>query len=475
MPEKNDNEVSRQAREYYDKGRTAFERNMLDAAIHYLMEAVIWEPGFLKARQLLRISQIRKFKNSGIMSRIFAPVKGSPALTKAMTNLKKDPVKAMEAAEKALSSNPYSMQSLRILSEAAATMDLPLTAVFAYETAREASPDDIGILLALGRLYQASGQADKGRECYERVLELDPASNEGFKGLKDATANEAMTKGKWESSESYRDMIKDKKEAKTLEDAQRIFKDEDVVRSQMEEIYKQAEQQPENVSLWKKLGDLALQINEFDHAFQYYQHAFEITKGADGNLEKAMSETKLRKLGYAIRQKEETLNAEPSNEKLQQEIAVLKQEREAATLQECENRVRRYPNDLDYRYELARAYLRNNMVDKAIPEFQMAAGNPKNKIVCTHWLGKCFRDKGMADLAIQRFKLAAEQAVVMDNTKKEILYDLGITHEQMGKKEDAIEQFKIIYEVDVNFRDVAKKIEAYYREQAGTSPQTKSP
>ena len=35
----------------------------------------------------------------------------------------------------------------------------------------------------------------------------------------------------------------------------------------------------------------------------------------------------------------------------------------------------------------------------------------------------------------------------------------------MGKKEDAIEQFKTIYKVDTSYRDVEAKVDAYYAGQ----------
>ena len=44
----------------------------------------------------------------------------------------------------------------------------------------------------------------------------------------------------------------------------------------------------------------------------------------------------------------------------------------------------------------------------------------------------------------------------------ELTYTLGSVLEKMGKKEEAIEQFKKIYEVDVSFKDVAKKVDDYY-------------
>ena len=37
--------------------------------------------------------------------------------------------------------------------------------------------------------------------------------------------------------------------------------------------------------------------------------------------------------------------------------------------------------------------------------------------------------------------------------------------EAMNKKEEAIEQFKQIYETDIGYRDVAAKVDAYYAGQ----------
>ena len=35
----------------------------------------------------------------------------------------------------------------------------------------------------------------------------------------------------------------------------------------------------------------------------------------------------------------------------------------------------------------------------------------------------------------------------------------------MGKKEDAVEQFKHIYETDIGYKDVAAKVDAFYAGQ----------
>jgi hypothetical protein len=51
---------------------------------------------------------------------------------------------------------------------------------------------------------------------------------------------------------------------------------------------------------------------------------------------------------------------------------------------------------------------------------------------------------------------------LMDDLKKEVIYELASCFEAMGKAESAIEEYKVIYSDDIGFRDVAAKINAYY-------------
>ena len=68
-------------------------------------------------------------------------------------------------------------------------------------------------------------------------------------------------------------------------------------------------------------------------------------------------------------------------------------------------------------------------------------------------------------------KLSKEEDVqpdekkAFDDEKKELIYLLGSLLEKTGKKEEAIEQFKQIYEQDIGYKDVAAKVDAYYSGQ----------
>jgi hypothetical protein len=48
------------------------------------------------------------------------------------------------------------------------------------------------------------------------------------------------------------------------------------------------------------------------------------------------------------------------------------------------------------------------------------------------------------------------------NTKKEVLYEKGLIHTEVGDRESALDCFKQIYEVDYGYRDVAQRVESSY-------------
>jgi tetratricopeptide (TPR) repeat protein len=77
-------------------------------------------------------------------------------------------------------------------------------------------------------------------------------------------------------------------------------------------------------------------------------------------------------------------------------------------------------------------------------------------------LGQCFAHRGMNDMAARKLQEALAAKTNFDDEKKDLLYVLGSVFEKMGKVEEAIEQFKQIYEVDIGYRDVAAKVDIYY-------------
>ena len=77
-------------------------------------------------------------------------------------------------------------------------------------------------------------------------------------------------------------------------------------------------------------------------------------------------------------------------------------------------------------------------------------------------LGKCYAAKRMTDMAIRQLEEANGEYANMDDTKKELLYTIASLYETADNKEKALENYKVIYEVDYGYKDVAQKVESAY-------------
>jgi hypothetical protein len=73
----------------------------------------------------------------------------------------------------------------------------------------------------------------------------------------------------------------------------------------------------------------------------------------------------------------------------------------------------------------------------------------------------------MYDLAESQLRKALDESPGMSERKKEILYNLGLLKEKQGDPQSALAEYKKIYEVDIQFRDVGQRMEKLKEEAAG--------
>ena len=75
-------------------------------------------------------------------------------------------------------------------------------------------------------------------------------------------------------------------------------------------------------------------------------------------------------------------------------------------------------------------------------------------------LGLCFMQKGQHDLAAEQFAHAVERHPQLDDPGKELRYCQAQAFEEMGKPDEALDLYKKIYSMDINYLDVAAKVDA---------------
>jgi tetratricopeptide (TPR) repeat protein len=463
MPEKSLNEIARDLRELYQKGTTALQRQNFDYAIAIFQQVLQREPAFLECRQALRATQIKKTGGStGFFKKMLGGASNSPLVAKAQM-AKSRPVEAMVIAEQILESDPQGSAGNKILAESAMAAGLPKTACFAFEILLKSSPKDYELTMSYGEALAASGQIEKAEAAYVELMRVFPARGEISAALKNLSARKTLDQGGYEAlsdgTGSYRDILKNKDEAVKLEQEARVVKSDDVTGNLIAEYETRLVAEPRNMKLVRNIAELYAQKKDFDKAVEYYERILNSDVGNDTSLEKAIYDIHIKRFDHLLGQ----LNAANPDDAAR--LEQLKGEKATFQLDETKRRSERYPTDLQIKFDLGQLYFQAGKFNEAMAEFQKAQANPQRRLTAMALFGQCLAAKGMNDMAARKLQEALKEKPSFDDEKKELLYMLGCVQEKMGKKEEAIEQFKQIYESDMGFKDVAAKVDAYYAGQ----------
>lgn len=464
MAVKTEKELDETSRSQWLKAVAATEMRNFGYAISLLQGILKREPEFLTGRQLLRRAEITKARAE---KKSFLNISTAAiGLMKPQRELKRDPARAVELVEKVLEDEPFSRPANLLLKQAAIAAGWPEIAVMALQTLLEANPRDVKILHELGRLYHDLGDSEREVEIYNRITDIDPVDADAVRLGKDASARASMKTGGWTQADSYRDLIKDKDAAVSLEQQGRMQLSGDSLDQQITETYARHEAEPQSVDFARRLGDLYLQKDDVESAIAWFEYALQLTSGADSGLARKVSDLQMRKSEREIADMEAALQNLPEDDPdYSARVAALeelRQRRASLLVGEARGRVDRNPTDLLLRLELGEALLNAGHFREAVPELQRARQNPGSRLKAMNLLGRCYRELGMLDLAVKQLEEAAKEIPGMDATKKEIVYELGLVHEQMGAGDKAIECMKQIYEADYGYRDVAARVESSY-------------
>lgn len=464
MPEKSLSDIPRDLRELYTKGATALQRQNFDYAIAILQQVLQREPAFLECRQALRAAQIKKTGGStGFFKKVLGGASNSPLVAKAQMAKGRNPLEAMQLAEQILESDPQGSTGNKILAECALAANLPKTACFAFEILLRNSPKDYELTMAYGEALAASNQIDKAEATYSELMRSYPQKGEISAALKNLSARKTLTQGGYEAladgSGSYRDILKNKDESVRLEQESRSVKTADVAENLIAEYEARLVQEPRNLKLLRSIAELYAQKKQFDKSLEYYERIRASEAGSDPSLEKAITDTTLKKYDHLLSQ------LDAANPDHAAQLDELKKAKTLFNLDETRKRADRYPTDLQIKFDLGQLYYQAGKFNEAMAEFQKAQANPQRRLQAMAYLGQCFAAKGMNDMAARRIQEALKEKPGFDDEKKELIYMLGVVLEKMGKKEEAIEQFKQIYEVDISYKDVAAKVDAFYSGQ----------
>jgi tetratricopeptide (TPR) repeat protein len=458
-------QVSKKAQDLYTKAVDAASKRNYGYTVELCLSALDIEPRFAEARKLLRETEILRDDEKKVplfLRRLFHAIFHIPAhiiifFEKSFGKWES----VLNRYERLLKNNSKCVYLLKMHARAAEQLGMAETAVISMETAKRYRPNDMKIISEIGYMYKDNGNVEEAKACFEQVMRDKPDDKDVRKALHDLAAMGTIIKGSWDDTDSFRSSIKNKDFATEEEIKLRAIRTDDEINRIIKDYESRIAQNPDDIDSHKALANYYIEAKRFDDAVEIFQKAID-KNPSDVDLPQMQLRVIEMKYEYMIEQDEKKLEQDTQNSALKNEVERLRNEKQEYILKELTARVKKYPSNLPLRYELGNAYMNKGMLDEAIKEFQIAKASARYHTQSLNALGTCFRLKKYYDLAADQFEAALKDLYVMDSFKKEVMYNLGCTYQEVGKKKEALDIFKIIYSEDIGFMDVSERYNALH-------------
>ncbi len=466
MDIKDINSVSSDLKQAFSKALQAIDKNNLEYATEILKGLVLKEPGFIQAREKLRVVEKMRAK-TGFFGSAISSIKVKKTVKLAQLDILRGKYSdAMVKAEEALAIHVRDLGALKVLAEAGTALSALFIAVEAYELAYSFYPDNPEVIKLLSEVYRLAGRGKDELKMRQKLVSMFPDDLEYKQESRSAGALATMEKEKFNNLDSsYRDKLKDAEESGLLEQQEKIVHNIDDVRGLVNSLEEQLKESPNSVYILRDLAWAYYKAECYEKALTYFRKLHTLQEHFDLSADKALEGSELAILNRKIDSLAK--DAESCGEKEKQ--AGLMQELESLTSNKynirkgyAENRVKLYPNDLQLHYDLGIIYWVGKDIERAIEEFQMARKHPKWSFSSQVHLGLCFYQKGHYELAKDQLSNAIKMESSNDKELLDAVYFLGLSFEKLKDVPNAKECFKKVYSVNVRYRDISEKIKLYY-------------
>jgi tetratricopeptide (TPR) repeat protein len=434
---------------HLENAADAVKRRAYPLAIKIYTQVLAIQPDFGEAREGLRKALFTKAaqKPTGKLTAVLGG--GMPWLMGHLLRLCRQHAGAARSFERYLALDPLAEGANLALGDSLLRAGYRRSALAVYAAYAQQQPRCLPAARRAGELLYREGKLNEALEYYEMALKVDPRDQEALKARKDLAAEGALKSTGIEKAQSSRELIKDKALAHKLEQQSRLQLSPEEIERQIEQTEAELSQRPDDAALLRQLARLLEHKKDLRGALDCLERACRLSPD-DQELLDQQGELRLRVQEQFVQKalaRGDSAAAERAERALHE-----------ARSTEFRRRVDRNPADLSLRFSLGTALCELGEFDAAIAELQQAVKDPRKKAESHLLLGRSFRGKGLADLALGQFDKAL-QAAGAGPLCKDVLYEMGALCEDQGQRETALSHYGRILEQDIGYRDVAQRVD----------------
>jgi tetratricopeptide (TPR) repeat protein len=356
----------------------------------------------------------------------------------------------IKAGLEALKLNPWDVSTLSQMADASNAMGNHDVQLACLKTALEANPKDPHVNRLCAEALRELGQFDQAMACWHRVEQAKPGDEEAGRQIASLAVEKTIAKGGYEDPD---------RRSTALEAEKQQPKREEVVELTAEQrLEREIARNPKDASKYVELAELHMTRERYERAEQMFAKALEIS-AEDDDIRERWEDAQLRHLRQNLVKAESEAKQSDSQE-AKKRFQQLKQELNAKELEVHQNRVKRYPNNLTFRYDLGVRYQMNGRYNEAISEYQQARNDPRRKGVCMLALGQCFQQIKQYRLAMSHYESAIQEIPDRDASNKKLaLYLAGRLATAMKDYEVGERHLTTLAGMDFSYRDVSKLLD----------------
>lgn len=466
-----------------EKAREAAERRNYDYAVDLYMQACRMDMDNVSARRELRAVENRMAKEKG--SSFFGKFKsGTQAVQVNAMFMAKKWESTIEKAEEALKTDPGNVSVLMLLGKALKEAGYKKGAISTFEDIKTMGAGGnqktmCEALRELAYLYEAENRIKEAQDTWQSVAKVNPNDIDAGRKMRDLAARSMHTTIETAAMSGVRggaarstQTAEQKAAAAKMDREKGDIKTTEDLRLAIEDKKQDIAQRPDDAKNYAMLGDLYKQGNNYAEAKKAYDQAREKDANNPSYLFK-LHDLEIWKMTNSLKALQQKYQAGDKTVAAQYEkdrLALLEYR-----LNSYIEREKQYSTDSRIKFDLATIYFElaedrmkkaqqdqaKGFYDQAIMRFQKTFGDPKFRNQSGLKMGEGFTAKGQYELALKRFDetLAAIPTELKNMDWKNLTYAKADTLLKAGRREDAKNTFLQIYEVDVAFRDVGKRVD----------------